>query len=106
MTARWMPEAVKAGVKICLATDSTHATLWREARCFVGMGLSEVEALKAVSVNGAEMMGLADEVGEVSTGRLADLIALEGNPLDNIEALREVRMVMKAGQVVYEGAAT
>jgi imidazolonepropionase-like amidohydrolase len=102
LTVRWMPEAVKAGVKICLATDSTHATLWRDARCLVELGVSEADALKAVTVNGAEMMGLSDDVGKVAPGMLADLIALGGNPLDDIEALRDVRMVMKEGVVVSE----
>ncbi len=100
LTGRWIPEAVKAGIKVCLATDSTHATLWRDAKCFVGMGLSEVEALKAVTVNGAEMLGLDDRLGDVKPGKLADLIAIEGNPLKKIEALREVRGVVMEGEEV------
>ncbi len=106
LTARWMPEAVKAGVKICLATDSTHTTLWRDARCLVGLGVSEVDALKALTVNSAEMMGLSNEVGKVAPGMLADLIALRGNPLDDIEVLQDVRMVMKEGVVVHEAVQT
>ena len=102
LTARWMPEAIKAGVKICLATDSTHATLWRDAKCLVGLGVSEQETLKAVTVNGAEMLGLADEVGEVAVGRRADLIALDGNPLEEIGALKDIKRVMKDGVVVHE----
>ena len=105
LTARWLPEAVNAGVKVCLATDSTHATLWRDARCFVGLGLSEVEALKAVTVNGAEMLGLLDDLGDLSAGKMADLIAVEGDPLEDIESLAEVRLVLKEGQVVHEVAA-
>ncbi len=104
LTAKWLPEAVRAGVKVCLATDSTHATLWRDAKCFVGLGLSESEALKAVTVNGAEMLGLADQVGDVVRGKLADLIAVDGNPLEEITSLRDVRMVMKEGTIVHREA--
>lgn len=99
LTARWLPEAVKAGVRVCLATDSTHATLWREAKCFVDLGLSEAEALKAVTVNGAELLGLADEAGSLAAGMRADLVALEGNPLEAITALRSVRAVILGGQL-------
>jgi imidazolonepropionase-like amidohydrolase len=102
LISRWMPEAVKAGVKICLATDSTHATLWRDAKCLVGLGVSEIDALKAVTVNGAEMMGLSDDVGKVAPRMRADLIAIDGNPLEDIESLRRIRMVMKDGAIVHE----
>jgi imidazolonepropionase-like amidohydrolase len=105
LTAKWMPEAVKAGVKICLATDSTHAALWRDAKCLVGLGVSEADTLKAVTVHGAEMMGLSDEVGKIAPGMLADLIAIAGNPLEDIESLRKVELVMKEGVIVHQAGA-
>ncbi|MXZ09968.1 MAG: amidohydrolase family protein [Gemmatimonadetes bacterium] len=100
LTAKYIPEAVRAGVKVCLGTDSTHATLWREAKELVGLGVSEVDALKAVTTNTAEMLGLADCVGHLSVGMFADVIALDGNPLEDIACLRQVEMVMKEGEVL------
>ncbi|MDE2723199.1 MAG: amidohydrolase family protein [Gemmatimonadota bacterium] len=102
LTAKYLPEAVRAGVKVCLGTDSTHATLWREARELVGLGVSEVDALKAVTTNTAEMLGLADCVGHLSVGMFADVIALDGNPLEDIACLRQVKMVMKEGEVIAD----
>ena len=101
-TARYLPEAVRAGVKVCLGSDSTHATLWREARALADLGVSIVETLKAVTTNTAEMLGMADRIGRVEPDKLADLIAIEGNPLEDIESLRRIRMVMKAGERVID----
>ncbi len=53
-----------------------------------------------LTVNGAEMLGLDDRLGDVKPGKLADLIAIEGNPLKKIEALREVRGVVMEGEEV------
>ena len=101
-TAEHLPEAIRAGVKVCLGTDSTHATLWREAKALVGLGVSETDALKAVTTNTAEMLGMADRVGHLRAGMFADAIALSGNPLEDIACLRDVKLVMKAGEVVTD----
>ena len=102
LTAKYIPEAVRAGVKVCLGTDSTHATLWREAKELVGLGVSEVDVLKAVTTNTAEMLGMADCVGHLGIGMFADVIALSGNPLEDIACLRQVKMVMKEGEVIAD----
>jgi len=97
-TARYLPEAIRAGVKVCLATDSTHASLWREARHLVGLGVSNRYALLALTKHGAELLGIDDQVGTLAPGKIADLIAVRGDPLVDILALRDVRMVMQAGR--------
>ena len=102
LTARYLPEAVRAGVKVCLGTDSTHATLWREAKALVGLGVSPVEVLKTMTTHPAEMLGMADQIGRIAPGKWADLVAVEGNPLDEIACLKQVRMVMKAGNPVAD----
>ncbi len=99
-TARYLPEAVRAGVKICLGTDSTHATLWREARAMTDLGASTVDAIRAVTTNTADMLGMADRVGRLAPGYLADIIAVDGNPLEDVACLRRIRGVMKAGDRV------
>ncbi len=102
LTAKYLPEAIRAGVKVCLGTDSTHATLWREAKELVALGVSEMDALKAVTTNTAEMLSMADRVGHLRAGMLADAIALSGNPLKDIACLQHVKMVMKEGRVITD----
>ena len=99
-TARHLPEAVRAGVRVCLGTDSTHATLWREARALADLGVSTADAIRAVTTNTAQMLGLADRLGRLAPGYLADVIAVEGNPLADVACLRRVRGVIKAGEHV------
>jgi imidazolonepropionase-like amidohydrolase len=94
-----MTKAIEAGVKICLGTDSTHGTLWKEAKHLVGLGISAQTALLAVTKNSAELLGMTDQIGTLAAGKCADVIALQGNPLEDIIALREVRMVMKDGKL-------
>ena len=73
----------------------------------VGLGVSPVEALKAITVHSAEMMGMADRIGRLKQNYIADLIVVEGNPLEDIASLRRIRRVMKGGKWVgntLEGA--
>lgn len=97
-TARWLPEVVKRGTKVCLAGDSTHAELWREAMYMVKIGCSVKDALLAVTKNSAELLRMSDDVGTLHAGKFADVIAIEGDPYASIADLRNVRMVMKAGR--------
>ena len=97
-TRTYLPKAIEAGVKVCLGTDSTHASLWREAKHLTGIGASTQHALLAVTKNGAQLLGMADRVGTLEPGKLADVISVRGDPLEDITALRDVKLVMKAGR--------
>jgi imidazolonepropionase-like amidohydrolase len=97
-TQRYLPEFIKQGGKVCLATDSTHAALWREAKHLVAIGASPQDALLALTKNSAELLGMADQIGTLEPGKFADIIAIRGDPYADITALRNVRLVMKAGQ--------
>jgi imidazolonepropionase-like amidohydrolase len=97
-TARWIPAAIRAGVKVALATDSTHGVLWKEPKYLVQIGAAPRDALLAVTRHSAELLGLADEIGTLEPGKFADLIAVRGDPLSDITALRNVRMIMKGGR--------
>jgi imidazolonepropionase-like amidohydrolase len=68
------------------------------------VGLAPAEILRAVTVDAAALMGWADRVGAVEAGKLADLIAVPGDPLLDPHALEEVTFVMKGGMVVRRGA--
>lgn len=99
----FVPSLLAAGVKICLATDSNHGGLWREAGHLYDLGATPAQALRAVTKNGAELLGLSDQVGALRPGMKADLVAVEGDPLASPWALGEPRLVMKDGRVVWKG---
>ena len=94
-------EALRQGVKFALGTDSNHSHLWREAKHFVEViGASPVEAIHAVTRNCADALGIEEDVGTLQTGKVADLIAVRGNPLVDIGCLSQTAGVMLAGEIV------
>ena len=86
-----------------LGTDSscpyiTHYDMWREVVYFERIvGASRTLALHTATLGNARILGLGDETGSIEEGKAADLIVCDQNPLDNLEALRNVRMVMARG---------
>ncbi len=93
-----IPKAIKAGVKFALGVDPCHGFLWKEARYMVELGIPEMDVILSITKNGAELCGLADKVGTLEPGKLADVISVKGNPLDDIKCLRNVGLVMKGGK--------
>jgi imidazolonepropionase-like amidohydrolase len=98
--------AVKAGVRFPMGSDAVYSMCGqntRELGWFVKAGMTPEQALTAATQTGAELLGLQDRLGRVAPGFLADLVAVEGDPLQNIEALfTGVRWVMKDGAVVVD----
>lgn len=104
-TKRVMSKALQAGVKFALGTDPNHGLLHLECKYFVEeIGATPMQAILAVTRDSAELMGLVDQIGTIEEGKLADIIALRANPLDDINNLRDVIMVMKEGQLVKESS--
>lgn len=94
--------AVDAGVKIALGTDAgvmRHGTNAREFALMVKYGMSPMQAIQAGTLNGATLLGRETEVGSVERGKLADLVAVKGDPLRDIAVLQHVDFVMKGGGV-------
>jgi len=73
----------------------------RELLAMVHAGLPNIAVLKAATINGANALGVADRLGSIEVGKLADLYVAKGNPLDDIKAARNVRFVIKSG-VLYD----
>jgi imidazolonepropionase-like amidohydrolase len=95
-------EAARLGVPIALGTDATvipHGLNARELAVLVHAGLSPLEALRAATLNAAELLGMDDDVGSLAPGKYADLIAVAANPLEDVRALERVGFVMKGGKV-------
>ncbi len=77
-----------------------HGESWRELAWLVRSGMSPAEALQAATVVNARALGLEGKVGEIWQGAYADLVAVEGDPTADVEAVRRVVFVMKNG-VIY-----
>ena len=98
--------ALEAGIPVGLGTDSacpyvTHYDMWREVVYFEHIvGAPRKLALHTATLGNARILGLGDETGSIEVGKAADLIALDENPLENLEALRQVKMVMARGKLV------
>jgi imidazolonepropionase-like amidohydrolase len=98
--------ALKLGVKIAFGTDSAvspHGMNAREFALMTGLGMSPAAALRSATSVAASLLGV-DDRGTLAAGKLADIVAVPGNPLDNITAMEHVTFVMKDGAVV-KGAA-
>jgi imidazolonepropionase-like amidohydrolase len=91
-----------AGVPFAVGSDVgpfPHGTQAREFELMVRYGMSPADVLHADLLNGARLLGWAGQIGELKPGLYADIIAVEGNPLDDISALTHVVFVMKNGGI-------
>ena len=94
--------AYKAGVKIAYGTDSgvsQHGTNAEEAVLMVNAGMSESDVLVSATISTADLLDMSDSIGTIEAGKYADIIAVSGSPLDDIEELLDVDFVMKGGRV-------
>jgi imidazolonepropionase-like amidohydrolase len=94
--------AVDAGVNIALGTDSgvlRHNEVGKEFYAMVRRGMTPLHALRTATINAADLLGV-DDRAELKPGKLADIIAVEGNPLDDIRVMERVAFVMKDGEVI------
>jgi imidazolonepropionase-like amidohydrolase len=103
-------KAFKAGVKFAMGSDAIYTMFGqntRELGWFVKAGMTPEQALRSATTNAAELLGKEKELGAVAPGYYADLVAVEGDPLTDIDvAVSKVRWVMKGGAVVVNKLAT
>ena len=95
-------KAHKSGVKIAFGTDSgvsAHGDNAQEFALMVEAGMSPADAILSATVNSADLLGISETLGSLELGKLADMIAVKGNPLENIRLLESVAFVMKDGKI-------
>lgn len=95
--------AIAAGVKIALGTDSgvfPHGKNAHEFELMVGLGMKPMDAILAGTKNAAELLGLEKMLGTIEAGKVADLVAVDDNPLDGVKTLTAPSFVMHEGKVV------
>lgn len=96
-------KAVKAGVNISYGTDSgvyPHGDNARQFTYMVKYGMTPLQAIQSATINSARLLGKEKDLGSIAVGKFADLVAVECDPLQDVECLRKVRGVVKAGQPV------
>ena len=97
-------KAYKAGVKIAFGTDAgvyAHGKNWKEFMYMTEAGMPAIEAIQSATWNAADLMGTQSILGSIEKNKLADIIAVDGDPIKNIEVMGKVNFVMKDG-VVYK----
>ncbi|HKN78587.1 MAG TPA: amidohydrolase family protein [Lysobacter sp.] len=101
--------AKQLGIRIGAGYDpgerALHGTNARELIAMGAAGLTNAEVLRAATLSNATLMGMDDRIGSIEAGKLADLVAVRGNPLDDLHALQQVVFVMKDGAIVRDDVA-
>jgi imidazolonepropionase-like amidohydrolase len=98
-------KAHEAGVRMAFGTDAgvyPHGNNGKQFAYMVQYGMTPMEAIQAATVNAAELLDWPGDVGAIESGMYADIIAVRGNPLEDIRELEDVRFVMKGGEVYKE----
>lgn len=95
-------KAYKAGVKIVFGTDAgvfTHGKNYKEFEYMVEGGMPAMITIKSATMAAADLLGLSDKLGSLEKGKLADVIAVDGDPLQDIKLMKNVSFVMKEGKI-------
>ena len=95
-------KAVKAGVKMSFGTDAGVCPYDQSVKQFAFMvkyGMTPMQAIQAATTNAADLLGHADVPGSIKPGKFADVIAVSGDPLQDITLLEHVQFVMKEGKI-------
>jgi imidazolonepropionase-like amidohydrolase len=110
--AERLMRAVRMGVKVAFGSDEYYNAPGRTRgqsslltlQAYQEAGMSPLEVLRTATVNSAALLGWGDRIGAIEAGKLADIIAVEGDPLKDVKDLQHVRFVMKGGEVIRNGA--
>jgi len=105
--------ALRAGVRIAYGSDEYYNAPGRSRgqsslltlQAYQEAGMSPLEVLRAATLNSADLLGMGDRIGAIEPGKFADIIAVDGDPLKNVQDLQRVRFVMKGGQIVRNDSA-
>jgi imidazolonepropionase-like amidohydrolase len=96
-------KAFQAGVKIGMGTDAAvypHGLNAHELAVYVRLGMTPLQAIQTATINDADLLGWSDKIGAIEPGKWADIIAVDGDPLQDVTTLQHVKFVMKGGEVV------
>jgi imidazolonepropionase-like amidohydrolase len=97
-----MNALISSGIPYAIGSDGMHAELSTEIAYLVEMGATNVSALKAATIHGAKVAGIESVTGSLEAGKKADIIAVSGNPLENIKVLKKLKAVMMDGEWIIK----
>ena len=100
--AQRMKAAVRAGVKFAVGTDGMHGGLAQEIQYLADFGATPGQAIMAATCHAAKVCGLGGSIGTLEPGKWGDVIGVEGNPLQDIGALKRVKTVVSKGEIRYQ----
>ncbi len=95
-------KAYKRGVKIAFGTDAgvfNHGDNGGEFAYMAEMGMPEIETIQSATITNAKILGMTDQLGQIEEGFIADIVATDDNPIENIETMKNVTFVMKEGKI-------
>ena len=98
-------QAYKRGVKIAFGTDvgvQGHGTNWKEFVYMTQYGMSPIDALVSATLETAKLLGESETLGSISVGKIADIIAVSGDPIIDMNSMKDVIFVMKEGKVYVD----
>lgn len=96
-------KAYKRGVKIAFGTDAgvqPHGTNWKEFVYMVKFGMPPMETIQSATINTAKLLKIDSILGSIEVGKMADIIAIDGNPIEDINTMENVVFVMKEGELI------
>ena len=96
-------KAYKRGVKIAFGTDAgvqPHGTNWKEFVYMVKFGMPPMETIQSATISTAKMLDIDSTLGSIEVGKIADLIAVNGDPIQDIKVMEKISFVMKEGKVI------
>lgn len=102
---RMTRSAIRMGVKIAFGTDAGEYPLGENAKQFallVREGMKPAQALQSATIRASELLGLENEIGTLEAGKAADVVAVRGNPLENVRTMERMLMVVKDGTVIVD----
>lgn len=98
-----LTHAIQQGVPVAFGTDAAvypHGLNAREFAVLVRMGMTPLQAIQTATVNASKLLGMEDRIGAIEAGKLADLIAVEGDPTRDVTELERIKFIMKGGSIV------
>jgi imidazolonepropionase-like amidohydrolase len=105
MARQNIAHAFASGVKVAFGTDAAvypHGMNAHEFAVMVKLGLTPLQSIQAATINAADLLGWPDKVGAIESGKWADIVAVDGDPLQDVTTLEHVKFVMKGGEVVKD----
>lgn len=97
-----LTNAIQENVPVVVGTDGNHGKLAVELEALIKSGYNASQALKSITSQAANLLGMTDQIGSIEAGYKADLVAIEGDPFNDIYAIENIKMVIREGKVLLQ----